>query len=178
MGLDAVEIIIAIEETFGIDIPDSVFSTATTPAILIAYVQNAVGSQRDHSSCISQRAFHRVRASLMKITGVGRSEITLKTPINRLFTGSQRSELWKNFKIHAGLPDLPNLGFGFGWLLRPTSVNHLVSRMVLAISSEIREERSWTNEEVRQIIRSIISNQISIRDFKDTDEFVRDLGLD
>ena len=178
MGLDAVEIIMAIEEAFGIDIPDSALSKTTTPAILIAYVQNAVESRSDRRSCISQRAFHRVRASIMKVTGVGRSEITLNTNINKIFIGPMRSEQWRDFKIHAGLADLPNLGLGFGWLFGPKSVNDLVAKMVLVISDEIKEDRSWTNEEIRQIIRSIICSQLAIREFKDTDEFVRDLGLD
>ena len=46
------------------------------------------------------------------------------------------------------------------------------------MSNEMREDRSWTNEEVRQIVRKIISEQLAIGKFKDTDQFVRDLGLD
>jgi hypothetical protein len=108
MGLDAVELVLAVEETFGIAIPDSIASEMTTPANLISFVQDAVEARPDREACISQRAFHRVRASLMKITGAGRAEITLKTPINRLFTGPQRPEHWRRFKHDSGLTSLPN----------------------------------------------------------------------
>lgn len=39
-------------------------------------------------------------------------------------------------------------------------------------------EQRWTPEEVRQMVRQIISEQLGVKNFKDTDEFVRDLGAD
>ena len=178
MGLDGVELVLAIEEAFGIAIPDAVAAEMITPAMMISYVQEAVGSRPDHKACISLRAFHRVRASLMKCTGAGRSDVTLKTPINKLFSGEKRTQHWQEFQAHSSLASLPNLGFGTGWLFSPRSVNDLVSIAISAISAEIREERSWTNEEVRQLVRLTICDQLGIKKFKDTDEFVRDLGVD
>lgn len=178
MGLDGVELVLAVEETFGISIPDSVAFEMTTPAMMISFVQQVVSARPERKACISQRAFHRVRASLMKATGVGRRDVTLKTPIRRLFAGPQRTEHWRDFKSSAGLPALPSLGFGSGWLFGPTTVNDLVSHVVSAMSNDLKEERSWTNEEVREIVRRIISDQLAVDKFKDTDEFVRDLGLD
>ena len=177
MGLDGVEILLAVEETFGICIPDSVVSEMTTPATMISFVQQAVSARPERNACISQRAFHKVRASLMKATGVVRRDVTLETPIRRLFSGPQRTEQWRDFKRYAGLAALPNLGFGSGWLFGPTSVKDLVYGAVSDMSDNMREERSWTNEEVRQIIRQIISVQLGVEKFRDTDEFVRDLGL-
>ena len=178
MGLDGVELVLAVEETFGISIPDSLAFEMTTPAMMISFVQEAVSARPERKACISQRAFHRVRASLMKATGVGRRDVTLKTPIRRLFSGPQRKEHWSAFKGYAGLPDLPNLGFGSGWLFGPTSVKDLVSGVISVMSKDLREEQSWTNEEVRQIVRQIISDHLGVEKFTDTDEFVRDLGLD
>ena len=87
MGLDVVELVLEVEETFGIDIPDAVAAEMITPGIMIAYVQNAVASCPDRS-------------------------------------------------------------------------------------------RKWTHDEVRQVIRKIISEQLGVKSFTDTDEFVRDLGID
>lgn len=87
MGLDAVELVIAVEKAFNIDIPDAVAAEMITPAIMISYVQNVVASCPDRS-------------------------------------------------------------------------------------------RRWTHDEVRQIIRQIISEQLGVKKFNDTDEFVRDLGVD
>jgi len=178
MGLDGVELALAVEDTFGISIPDSVAFEMTTPAMMISFVQQAVSARPEREACISQRAFHKVRASLMKTTGAGRRDVTLKTPIRRLFSGPQSTDQWRDFKDHAGLLSLPNLGFGTGWLFGPTSVNDLVSSLVLEMANDLKDDRSWTNEEVREIVRRIISNQLAVEKFKDTDEFVRDLGLD
>jgi acyl carrier protein len=87
MGLDAVEIKMAVEEAFGITISEADAAKMITPAMMIAYVQNAVDSCLDRT-------------------------------------------------------------------------------------------RKWTHDEVRQRIRKIISEHLCIEDFNDTDEFVRDLGLD
>jgi len=87
MGLDAVELVIAVEQAFNIDIPDDVAAKMITPAIMISYVQDAVASCPDRS-------------------------------------------------------------------------------------------RRWSHDEVSQIIRQIISEQLGVKKFNDTDEFVRDLGID
>ena len=178
MGLDAVEMILAVEEEFGIAIPDADAAGMITPALLISYVREAVGSRAESQACISLRAFHRVRAGLMKSTGVGRSEVTLRTRINKLFSGPRRMELWKDFQVQASLAALPDLGFGAGWLFSPRSVNDLVTVAIRQDRDKMREMRSWTHEEVRQIVRQIISNQLGIREFDDNDEFVRDLLID
>jgi len=177
MGLDGVELALAVEDTFGISIPDSVAFEMTTPAMMISFVQQAVSARPEREACIRQRAFHKVRASLMKTTGVGRRDVTLKTSIRRLFSGPQRTDHWRDFKNHAGLLALPNLGFGTGWLFGPTSVNDLVSSLVLTMANDLKEKQSWTNGEVREIVRRIISDELAVEKFKDTDEFVRDLGL-
>lgn len=87
MGLDAVELVLAVEDAFGIVIPNAVAADMITPAMMISYVQNAVAACPDRS-------------------------------------------------------------------------------------------RRWTDDEVRQVVRHIISEQLGVKDFNDTDEFVRDLGTD
>lgn len=178
MGLDGVEIVLAVEEAFGIAIPDADAAEMITPAMMIAYVQEAVGSRADTKACISQRAFHRVRAGLIKATGVERSMVTLDTKIKTLFSGPRRSEMWKAFQDHTAIGALPPLHFGTGWLFSPKSVNELVSIALSQSASGLRKDRSWTNEEVRQIIRQIISDQLGVKRFRDSDEFVKDLGVD
>ncbi len=86
MGLDAVEMIVAVEEEFGITIPAADAEKMGTPGHLIAYVQKTLGSNQEGS-------LHR-------------------------------------------------------------------------------------NDEIRKRVRGIISDQLLLEDFKDTDEFGRDLGMD
>jgi acyl carrier protein len=177
MGLDSVELVIATEEAFGIAIPDAEAAAMITPAHLISHVQRAVASTSDQKACISLRAFHRVRASLMRSVGARRSEVALHTRIDALFFGSRRADLWDSFRQDSSLAALPDLRFGRGWIFSPTTVRDLVSIAVSQNANELREARSWTDEEVRQIVREIIRDQLGIDKFRDSDEFVRDLGV-
>ena len=61
--------------------------------------------------------------------------------------------------------------------LFPNDCRDLVSIAVAQKADELRNERSWTDEEVRQIVREIIKDQLGIDKFRDSDDFVRDLGL-
>lgn len=177
MGLDFVELVIAVEQMFDISVPDAVAAQMITPAILISHVQDAVGSAGERKACISQRAFHRVRAALMTTLGVSRPEVELVTRIDTLFSGVRRHELWTTFREQAGMSSLRDRRFGSGWLFGPASVKDLVSIAISQQAAELSQEKSWTHEEVRQVVRSIISEQLGIRKFRDTDEFVRDLGV-
>ena len=127
MELDAVELVIAVEEAFGIAIPDAEAAAMVTPAHLISHVQRAVGSTQDWRACISLRAFHRVRASLMRSIGVSRSEVALQTRISALFPGSRRSHLSDSFRQDSSLSTLPDLRYGKGWIFPPKTVRDLVS---------------------------------------------------
>jgi len=178
MGLDAVELVIAVEETFGIAIPDAVAVEMITPALLIKHVQDVVGASTDSRPCISQRAFYQVRADLMKTTGLQRAAITPNTSISTLFPRRSRKVDWEAFRAQSFLRSLPDLRFGRGWLFAPSSVRDLVSSAVAQQADCLTTSRSWSLGEVREVIRHIISEQLGIKHFVDTDEFVRDLGVD
>jgi acyl carrier protein len=90
MGLDAVELVVAVEDKFGITIPNAVAAQMITPAIMISYVQETVAQN----------------------------------------------------------------------------------------AKDLNEAPRWTQEEVRDVVRQVIREQLGIDTFRDTDEFVRDLGID
>lgn len=90
MGLDAVELVVAVEKKFGITIPNAVAAQMITPAIMISYVQEVVAQN----------------------------------------------------------------------------------------AMELGEKPRWTHEDVREVVRQVIRDQLGIETFLDSDEFVRDLGID
>lgn len=178
MGLDSVELVLAVEETFGISIPDRDAAEMITPALLISHVQQAVSSKPIQRPCLSQRAFHRIRASLCEVTKLPCREIRLETRIDHLFPKNDRRQRWDDFRSVTGLRSLPNLTFGRGTLFSPKRVKDLVSLEVSAMSEVLRGTGNWTDQEVRSVVRLIISEQLGIKHFGDSDEFVRDLGVD
>lgn len=177
MGLGGVELVIAIEETFGITISDADAEGLVTPRILIDYVISAVGSAPKARPCLSQRAFHRVRMSLVHSTGVRSRDISLNTKIRKLFPKSMRVDNWQSFREVSGLADLPNLRFGRGVIFAPTTVNCLVGQEVTRMAEELNDKSDWSDDEVRSVVMMIISEQLGVKKFSDGDEFVRDLGL-
>ncbi len=100
MGLEGVEIVIEVEQTFDIVIADSEAEKIATPGQLIELVLSKVG-RTDHAACLTQRAFHHLRASLMRQLGCRRNQIKPETLLEDLFPRSNRKP-----KIRQILTDL------------------------------------------------------------------------
>ncbi|MDP1823525.1 MAG: acyl carrier protein [Archangium sp.] len=92
MGLDAVELIMTVEERFGIDIPDAEARHLDTPRKLIDCVSAKV--RGDERRCVSQRSFYRVRRVLVAATGLERSEVSPRTTLESIIPRAQRRSLW------------------------------------------------------------------------------------
>ncbi len=91
MGLDGVEIVMKVEETFEVVVEDSEAAKIATPGDLIELILSKVG-RTSQAACLTQRAFHSVRASLMKNAGFKRTEIKPETPLPVLFPRSTRKQ--------------------------------------------------------------------------------------
>jgi len=104
MGLDAVELIIDLEETFAISISDSAAAEMRTPADLIHHIQTVTNSSLINRPCISLRTFHRVRSALRKIAKINTSKIALNTKLKHLSPALIHHRSWKSF------PPLKNNG--------------------------------------------------------------------
>lgn len=74
MGLDGIELMMSIEERFGVSLTDAEAETCLTPAILIDLITSKLRTANEWS-CISQRAFHLLRKGLVSTTGLRRSEV-------------------------------------------------------------------------------------------------------
>ena len=77
MGLDAVELIMAVEEAFDIEIPDWEGRNLSTAGQMYAYVVSRLAfPQRER--CISSAVFYRIRRALMELYGVERRASLLR----------------------------------------------------------------------------------------------------
>jgi hypothetical protein len=102
MGLDGVEIVMKVEEAFGITIDDAEAGKITTPGQLIELVLSKVGRTVDEA-CLTQRAFHRLRAALMRHLGVSRKQIRPDAFLEELFPRSTRREDVRQISTRIGL---------------------------------------------------------------------------
>jgi hypothetical protein len=93
MGLDGVEIVMAVEDAFGIAIADEEAAKVRTPRDLINLVCSKLQLSTD-ARCVSHRAFHHVRRELMNSFDVRRSDIRPSVRLEDLLPANQRRESW------------------------------------------------------------------------------------
>jgi hypothetical protein len=108
VGLDVVEFVMAVEDAFGIKIPDQEAERLTTPGKLKQFVLASVASQGTSATCLSQRAFYRLRAVLPAYSDVPRRQIGPTSSWEDLLPWRQRRQAWVGIGVGAGLP-LPRL---------------------------------------------------------------------
>ena len=173
MGLDGVELVVAFEDAFGVGISDAEAEVLLTPKHVIDLLCQRLPLVPSEDGCITQRAFHRVRRCLIRVTGLDRETIRLGTRVRAMFPKPYRKERWRAFCDCVGMPDLPNLSFGTGSLM----VRDIVNRAAVRGIQERSRDRKWTRSEVRETVRQIIRDELGIKEFSDDDQFARDLGI-
>jgi acyl carrier protein len=102
MGLDGVEIVMKVEETFDVVIENSEVERIATPGQLIELVLSKVG-QTHHAACLTQRAFHRLRTSLTRELGFDRKTITPDTSLATLFPRPTRRSGIRQLESNLGM---------------------------------------------------------------------------
>ena len=92
-GFDSVELIMDVEDTFGISIPDREAERLHTPGELTAYLIRHLGAGPDdaNSKCAGAAAFYRTRRLLLERFGVSRQEIEPGTQIGQLLPPDARA---------------------------------------------------------------------------------------
>lgn len=109
MGLDGVELVIAVEAEFGIAIDDADAARLTTPAQLADHVMACLALHaRGARAYTAQAAFHRLRAVLIEDFGAERAAVQLDAPIAQFLRGELRPQ-WRTLSQALGATQLPAL---------------------------------------------------------------------
>ncbi len=107
MGLDTVELVMAIEDEFGIVIHDDEAELMATPGQVADYVMERVRTRKEDPNA-SQAAFYRLRTMLMREFGIARHEIRPGMPLQRVLGHDVRGN-WKKLSKALGSRPLPKL---------------------------------------------------------------------
>ena len=107
MGLDTVELVMAIEDEFGIVIHDGEAEKMTTPGQVSDYVMERVHTRKEDPNA-SQAAFYRLRTMLMREFAIPRHEIRPGMPLQRVLGHDVRGN-WKKLSRALGSNPLPAL---------------------------------------------------------------------
>ena len=96
MGLDGVELVMELEDEFGIGIPDGDVEQITTVGQTVEFVVRQLSARRPVGPgvCPSARAFYRLRAALMAGYRVPRYSVRPEVKVSELVTDDARRFDW------------------------------------------------------------------------------------
>ncbi len=92
MGLDTVEIVLRIEETFSVDLPDDELGSVRTVGDLYALLLRKLDGGY---ACLSSRAFYRVRKAMVHVLGIKRCSVRPSSGLAEMLDRQSRPRVWK-----------------------------------------------------------------------------------
>lgn len=107
MGLDGVELILAVEDAFQIHIADEEAGNVVTVGDLHALVIASLQRQ-DTKRCLTSTAFYRTRSGIVDALGVERRNIRPSTELAAILPEGDRRKKWRRIQasMMLKLPDL------------------------------------------------------------------------
>lgn len=174
MGLEYVELILGWEDAFDIKISDPEAIVLRTPAMVIELISDKLNAS-DNGICLTQRVFHRLRSALLQVTDVERNQINIGSKLRNFLPHEKRLGTWKSICSIMSIPKAPRICPIFPEV---STVKEFIVWASKNHSSKFLETNEiWTRNQVRTVVRSIIKDVLGLDDFKDSDDFVRDLGV-
>ena len=181
MGLDIIEFVMAVEGTFGIDIPDADASRLETPRMLIDYLTVRLNvAPESGQPCLSQRAFYRSRAALAQRLGVDRRSLRRDSHLRAVL--GKRSGEWKEIGRDLGSRTWPPLKSESSWFAGAggvTTLGELAENLAVYDAGILRDPNApWTKTEIEVIVRALIARELAVDMSQYTLDsyFVRDMG--
>lgn len=175
MGLDTVEIVLAWESTFGIELGDAEVAELRTPQQAIDLIANKLGASDAPSFCPVMRAYHVFRSGVREVTGVAQQRIRPSDTLQSLFAGRSREEFWNEFIRSTGIEGFRPPKIVFHRAIVRDAIELLLVRHLIQL---LRPSESWTRSLVRSGVRYGVSHVVGVRDFSDDDRFIEEIGIE
>lgn len=107
MGLDVVELVLGVEETFGISIGDNELKDVSTVGDFYEFILNSL-KITGNQTCMSSKVFYILRRGLIPLTGMKRQEITPDSNLSELMPIRRRRRMYRQLgrAIELQLPKL------------------------------------------------------------------------
>ncbi len=188
MGLDLVEFIMDVEQSFQLAIPDEDAAGMVTPGILVDYLADKLAeTSSGRQGCLEQQAFYRLREGAIQVFKVDRNRLTPDTPWTEIMPQKQAAKHWRSLGQAVSISPWPRatlLGFMFppwGSTIGKTC-RHLAVYAPAALlrkpAALLHENEKWTRPQIETVIAGLIREDFGITKFEWDHEFVRDFGID
>jgi acyl carrier protein len=180
MGLDGVELVIEVEDSFGLTIPDHAAVKMESPGDIFDYIA-ATRFSLVAQGPLMQPLFHDLKRAIVSEFTVDPRKVRPKSSIVELIpdyrTRARRSRVIERL----ALPRPPEVNFGwFGLRKDFGTFGHLATDLLTRNYGELsRRLEKWHSREVWNCLRHLISRQLGVPVEKVTRgaHFVNDLGL-
>ena len=129
MGLDSVEIILQIEESFNISVSDEEAASVRTVGQMYELILSKIRTIPD---CMSSKTFYELRRSLTRILGIPRRSIRPATVLEEFFPLQGRRVLWQKFSDSCEL-EVPRLHYSAAWEQRFMTGSAIASALLLVV---------------------------------------------
>jgi len=178
MGLDSVEIVLGVEETFQIQIPDAAAAEMITPRDVINYVAQQV-STCPAGRCIAQETFFRLRRGFRNQIPALVPQFRLATSLKDVLHKDQWPQVWSAIRAQIGQPNWPEtVPWPHFWNRGPRTIRQLVYYIATRLpTSRPAVGEPWTREQIALRVRQVIDDVIGKMDFDEDAHFIRDLRV-
>ncbi len=180
-GLDSVELVMAIEEEYGIEIPDKDAERMTTVGEMYEFLKTWLSST-PAVDCLTQKIFYKLRRALMENYQVSRRSITPDTKLSEIISPQDLEDGWPFLQMFIDLKT-PNFKasnelLGFKLKDRMLTMRELVSAMISINPTILAGERD-TDQEIWRRMVEVIIKQLNVNrdDVVPQASFSKDLGV-
>jgi hypothetical protein len=186
MGLDLVEFVLAVETSFGVEIPDPDAERLMTPRDVVEFLAGCLAAAESTApACLTQRAFHRTRTAMARRFGVDGRALRPATSLLDVLPADDCRRQWEALKEDLGVESWPPVPSG-SWLGKRVfasarTVGDLAEHLATHNAAALKGPGAgWTRGEIARTVTALLEAEFGLdmsRHPLDA-EFIRDLGLD
>jgi hypothetical protein len=177
MGLDTVELVMAFEEAFGLEIPNTAAERMQTVRDVIDYVV-ARKPIVPTTTCSTQQTFYIIRRALGPTAG-RHARLTPDTRLEELSDRESWPRSWERIRTEGGSAWPPSVPWKGRWRDGPETLGELTLFVEASRKrSPHPEGEPWTRDAVTGTVRQVIYDEQRIWKAYLDDSFVKDFGLD
>jgi hypothetical protein len=179
VGLDGVEILMQVEETFGVELTGEDASTFVTPEDIVNWVAGRVPVVPS-DQCPSQRLFYALRRGFRSQLKALASSFGLETPLPAVVHRDHWPIVWQAVRAEVGDASWPE-SIPYPWMFGrgPKNVRELVWQVAASLPPpDVAAGEPWTRARIRLEVHRIIGEQVGTDAFHSRDRLVDDIGID
>jgi hypothetical protein len=178
MGLDGVELVMKLEEAFGLAIPDEAAQEMITPRQTIDYIESRLVTARA-THCLTQRVFYDLRRAIRSRLG---QDLAVRpgTKLSEIDNKRDWPDLWSRVRETVGTSDWPERIPWKGWIVANSeTLRELTMHIAMHLPPpDPTRGEPWTRERIELTVRWAVWDVIGVKGFALDDQYARDMGVD